>query len=274
TKIEKKPISLTSEIQPEDLPSEWIAADLNLKVHKLIQDYRRHGHFVANIDPLGMHQKDPHTFFNISKYGITEADLKRKVTVSIANQDYIDTVENIINKMQNIYCSTTGFEFYYIRDDEKRNWIINRVESEDFYKPLPYEIVRILYFKLFSAEYFEKFLSIKYPGKKRFSLEGGESLIPAIATLIEEAGKYDVEQIVIGMAHRGRLNVLAKKMGEWPKTHYLVQLIKMLSDAYESKEIHDYLKENELFFDDLSDAYFTSRYFPKEFSKKLSRKID
>ncbi|GIX40564.1 MAG: 2-oxoglutarate dehydrogenase E1 component [Leptospiraceae bacterium] len=216
TRIEKKAITLTSEIQPEDLPSDWITADLNLKVHKLIQDYRRHGHFVANIDPLGMHQKDPKMFFNISKYGITEADLKRKVTVSIANKDYIDTVENIINKMQNIYCSTTGFEFYYIRDDEKRNWIIDRVESEDFYKPLPYEIVRMLYYKLFSAEYFEKFLSIKYPGKKRFSLEGGESLIPAIATLIEEAGKYDVEQIVIGMAHRGRLNVLANIMGKDP----------------------------------------------------------
>jgi len=207
---------LSSEIQPEDLPADWIKEDLNLKVHKLIQDYRRHGHFNANIDPLGMHKKDPRAFFDISKYGIKESDLNKKVTVSIANKDYVDTVENIIKKMEQIYCSTTGIEFFYIRDDEKRNWIINHVESEEFYQPLSKEILKILYHKLYSAEYFEKFLAIKYPGKKRFSLEGGESLIPAITTLIEEAGKYDVKQIVIGMAHRGRLNVLANIMGKDP----------------------------------------------------------
>jgi 2-oxoglutarate dehydrogenase E1 component len=211
---QKKVVS--SEIQPEDLPADWIKEDLNLKVHKLIQDYRRHGHFNANIDPLGMHKKDPQAFFDISKYGIKESDLKKKVTVSIANKDYIDTVENIIKKMEQIYCSTTGIEFFYIRDDEKRNWIISHVESEEFYQPLSKEILKTLYHKLYSAEYFEKFLAIKYPGKKRFSLEGGESLIPAITTLIEEAGKYDVKQIVIGMAHRGRLNVLANIMGKDP----------------------------------------------------------
>jgi 2-oxoglutarate dehydrogenase E1 component len=211
---QKKVVS--SEIQPEDLPADWIKEDLNLKVHKLIQDYRRHGHFNANIDPLGMHKKDLRAFFDISKYGIKESDLKKKVTVSIANKDYVDTVENIIKKMEQIYCSTTGIEFFYIRDDEKRNWIINHVESEEFYQPLSKEILKTLYHKLYSAEYFEKFLAIKYPGKKRFSLEGGESLIPAITTLIEEAGKYDVKQIVIGMAHRGRLNVLANIMGKDP----------------------------------------------------------
>lgn len=211
---QKKVVS--SEIQPEDLPADWIKEDLNLKVHKLIQDYRRHGHFNANIDPLGMHKKDLRAFFDISKYGIKESDLKKKVTVSIANKDYIDTVENIIKKMEQIYCSTTGIEFFYIRDDEKRNWIISHVESEEFYQPLSKEILKTLYHKLYSAEYFEKFLAIKYPGKKRFSLEGGESLIPAITTLIEEAGKYDVKQIVIGMAHRGRLNVLANIMGKDP----------------------------------------------------------
>lgn len=207
---------LTSEIHPEDLPESWRESDLNLKVHKLIQDYRRHGHFNADIDPLKLHTKNPKEFFDIAKYGISATDLKKTVQVSIANQPYIDTVENIIKKMEQIYCSTTGFEFFYIRDDEKRNWLINRVESNEFYKPLPKEIIQIIYEKLYSAEYFEKFLSIKFPGKKRFSLEGGESLIPAVNLIIEEASNYDVQQIVIGMAHRGRLNVLANVMGKDP----------------------------------------------------------
>jgi HEPN domain-containing protein len=94
------------------------------------------------------------------------------------------------------------------------------------------------------------------------------------AIYLFEKGDYDLADF--NMEQSCQLLVkyfLAKKMGEWPKTHYLVQLIKMLSEAYESKEIHDYLKENELFFDDLSDAYFTSRYFPKEFSKNLVEKL-
>jgi HEPN domain-containing protein len=94
------------------------------------------------------------------------------------------------------------------------------------------------------------------------------------AIYLFEKGDYDLASF--NMEQSCQLLVkyfLAKKMGEWPKTHYLVQLIKMLSEAYESKEIHDYLKENELFFDDLSDAYFTSRYFPKEFSKNLLEKL-
>ena len=210
----KKPVSFTVDVQPEDIPSSWYESDLNLKVHKLIQDYRRHGHSVAKIDPLGLYNKDPKIFFDLAKYGITESDLKKKITTSIANKNYTDTVENIIKKIEQIYCSTTGFEFFYIRDDEKRNWLINHVEAEEFFNPLSYEEIKLLYSKLFSAEYFEKFLAIKYPGKKRFSLEGGESLIPALAVLIEEAGKYDVKQIVLGMAHRGRLNVLANIMGK------------------------------------------------------------
>jgi len=94
------------------------------------------------------------------------------------------------------------------------------------------------------------------------------------AIYLFEKGDYDLAAFNLEQSCQLLVKYfLAKKMGEWPKTHYLVQLIKMLSEAYESKEIHDYLKENELFFDDLSDAYFTSRYFPKEFSKNLIEKL-
>ncbi|MCS7206157.1 MAG: 2-oxoglutarate dehydrogenase E1 component [Leptospiraceae bacterium] len=208
TKI-KKTTDEISLIETKEISSLEYHEDLNLKVHELIQDYRRHGHLMANIDPLGFRKTPKEEFFHISKYGISEHDLKKKVKVSIANKPTIDTVENIIKKLDQIYCSTIGFEFFYIHNNTKRNWLIEKVESEGFFDPLPQQEILNIYEKLYSAEYFEKFLTIKFPGKKRFSLEGGESLIPALATLINEAAKYNIEQIVIGMAHRGRLNVLA-----------------------------------------------------------------
>lgn len=201
-------------IEPEDIPTNWVSDDLNVRVHRLINDYRRHGHSVANTDPLGLQKKNPKVFFDLVKYGISESDLNKLISISFGNQIIKDTVRNILNRLETIYCSNVGFEFFYIRDEAKRNWIIEKLESEEFLTYPSKEVIEIIYEKLFQAEYFEKFLTIKYPGKKRFSLEGGESLIPALAFIIEEASKYDVEQIVLGMAHRGRLNVLANIMGK------------------------------------------------------------
>ncbi len=201
-------------LEPEDILSNWITDDLNVKVFKLLNDYRRHGHFVANTDPLGLKKSDPKEFYDLHKYGISEDNLKKKISVSFGNRILTETLENIIRIFESIYCTNIGFEFFYIRDEVKRNWIIEKVESEEFLQYPDKEIIRTLYEGLFKAEYFEKFLAIKFPGKKRFSLEGSESLVPALIFIIQEASKYTTEQIVIGMAHRGRLNVLANVMGK------------------------------------------------------------
>ncbi len=200
--------------QPEDIPYEISSSDLNLKVHKLIQDYRRQGHYVASTDPLEMRKFDLEEFFNLAKYEIQKEDLDKLVTIDLGKGKITDKVSNIIKFMEQTYCSTIGFEFFYIRDEKKRNWIIQNVETGTFFDLPSAEEVLNIYKKLFSAEYFEKFLAIKFPGKKRFSLEGSESLIPGLITLVEESANYNVEQIVLGMAHRGRLNVLANVLGK------------------------------------------------------------
>lgn len=201
-----------SSIDTDDILPNWISDDLNIRVYKLLNDYRRHGHSVANTDPLGLNKKNPKVFYDLYKYGISKDDLKKKVSVSFGNRVLTDFLENIIKLFEVIYCSNIGFEFFYIRDEIKRNWIIEKVESDEFLQYPDKEVIRTLYEYLFKAEYFEKFLAIKFPGKKRFSLEGSESLVPTLFYIIEEASKYSTEQIIIGMAHRGRLNVLANVM--------------------------------------------------------------
>lgn len=199
-------------LQPEDIPD---TDDINLKAHRLIQDYRRHGHFLARVNPLGFRNTDEN-LLDPQRYGIGPHDLQKIVRVQIAGQPVTDTLATIINKMEQIYCSSTGIEYFYIRDEERRNWIAERVESDEFYRPLSREQLALIYSRVYAAEAFEKFLATRFPGKKRFSLEGGESLIPALACIVEEAGNYSIEQIVLGMAHRGRLNVLANIMGKDP----------------------------------------------------------
>ncbi|MFN3605444.1 MAG: 2-oxoglutarate dehydrogenase E1 component [Leptonema sp. (in: bacteria)] len=203
--------------------------DLISKVYRLINDYRRHGHSIANLDPLNIKTKDISSFFDLNKYGISLDDLEKRVSISFGNRELNDYLKNIIRKFEDIYCSYIGIEFFYIRDNEKRNWIIEKVESDEFLKLPSKEIIQTLYEDLFKAEYFERFLTIKFPGKKRFSLEGGESLIPALHFIIESASKYQVRQVVLGMAHRGRLNVLANIMGK-DASHIFAEFLENINE--------------------------------------------
>ncbi|MCB1310202.1 MAG: 2-oxoglutarate dehydrogenase E1 component, partial [Leptospiraceae bacterium] len=124
------------------------------------------------------------------------------------------TLRNIIQHMEKVYCDSIGAEFFYIRDESRRNWIIEHLENERHLDAPRKAVQRMLFDKLWSAESLEKFIARRYPGKKRFSLEGGESLIPTLASVVENAGSYEIRQIVIGMAHRGRVNVLKNVMGK------------------------------------------------------------
>ena len=181
--------------------------DLNLKALLLMQAYRRHGHFSAHTNPLN-EKPAPTVNLQLSEYGLSEGDLDKLVTTRIAGEWRTAPLKEFVERMKKTYSAGIGADFFYIRDEERRTWLIERMESEANSWRLNDETRSMIYEKLFNAEYFEKFLARRYVGKKRFSLEGAESLIPSVSGAIQLAGSYGIEQIVIGMAHRGRLNVL------------------------------------------------------------------
>jgi len=194
---------------------ETVGSDLEVKILLLIQAYRRQGHYSAITDPL--HLTRPARYhLSLEDHGMSEADLNREVQTFIGNKPFHGTVAQVVERMERTYCSSVGAEFFYIRNEERRGWLVERMESQDFNWPLSHEVKKQIFEKLFSAEYFEKFLAANYPGKKRFSLEGGESLIPSLASAIDMAGTYGIKQMVIGMAHRGRLNVLHNILNKEP----------------------------------------------------------
>lgn len=168
--------------------------------------YRRQGHLAANLDPLGIN-KPNRKFIDQKLNNLTEIDLNTVVESGIGGVGKAKLKE-VIDWFEKFYCSTIGSEHYYLVNDEEREWLQSKMESTEYVKDLTKGEKLRLFEKVFQAEYFEEFLAKKFVGKKRFSLEGGETLIPILDTIVEEAGKHDMNQLVIGMAHRGRLNVL------------------------------------------------------------------
>ncbi len=186
-----------------------------LKVMALIRAYRIRGHMDANIDPIGQFE-DPDGKLDLASYGLSENDYD--TVFQCAKELFIppSRLEDIIKHLQRIYCSNIGFEYHHISDREKRRWLRTRIEQskpENYYDIAIEEKKHILN-TLVKAVGFEEFLKKKYPGQKRFGLEGGESTIVCLDTIIQQAAAADAEEIVIGMAHRGRLNVLTNIMGK------------------------------------------------------------
>ncbi|WCL50615.1 2-oxoglutarate dehydrogenase E1 component [Leptospira sp. GIMC2001] len=172
----------------------------------LLNAYRRQGHLAAKLDPLGITQPD-RSFIDSKLAAIQSADLDKEVDSGVTNLGR-SKLKNIIDWFEKTYCGSIGSEHYYLVNDEEREWLQSKMEPVANSEPIPKGVALRLYEKLFQADYFENFLAKKFVGKKRFSLEGGESTIPMLDTIIEEAGKHQMDGIVIGMAHRGRLNVL------------------------------------------------------------------
>ncbi|MEQ8353087.1 MAG: 2-oxoglutarate dehydrogenase E1 component [Leptospiraceae bacterium] len=175
-------------------------------VQQLVLEYRRQGYLASRLDPLGLVQPD-RSRLELTLYGLTEADLNESFESGIPSLG-ARPLKEIIDHYESIYCGSIGCEHYYIRNRAERMWLQERIESPEFNAPLDKYTRLRLYEKVYQAEHFERFLATKYVGKKRFSLEGGESLIPLLDTAIERGGETDLEGMVIGMAHRGRLNVL------------------------------------------------------------------
>ena len=185
------------------------------QVLALIKAYRNRGHLLSTTNPIRKRRdRSPH--LDLPDFDLSDADLD---TVFEAGQEAgleNATLRQIVEHMRKVYCGNIGFEYHHIQDREKRRWIRARIES---HRPnqnynIPIEKKRRLLEKLNGAEVFEKFLHTKYIGQKRFSLEGGEGAIAALDGMINHGATHGVEEVVIGMAHRGRLNVLANIMGK------------------------------------------------------------
>ncbi len=180
--------------------------------YRLILGYRNKGHLVARTNPIRT-RKDRGANIDISFYGFTEADLDKTYNAGNMIGLGVTSLRNIVNHLQKCYASHVGIEFKYISDQKKIDFLTNAMEK-DFTSPVPLEKKQRILEKLNQGVMFEKFLHTKYIGQKRFSLEGGETTIPALDAIINTATEHGVQEVVIGMAHRGRLNVLANIMGK------------------------------------------------------------
>ncbi len=189
-----------------------VSAD-EFKVYNLILAYRNKGHLIANTNPIKK-RKDRKANLELADFGLTEKDLTRKFTIGSEIGLPNATLADIIARLTKLYCGTIGFEIGYIRLKDEIEFFRSRIEKSETLIKFSVEKKERILRSLNRAVSFEKFLGTKYIGEKRFSLEGGETTIPALDAIIHKAAEKGVEEVAIGMAHRGRLNVLANIMGK------------------------------------------------------------
>ena len=180
----------------------------------MIRAYRMRGHLYANLDPLGLENREEAAELDPAAYGFTEADFSREIFIDNYLGLEFATVPQMLEILRRTYCGTLGIEFMHISDPEAKAWIQERIEGPDKEISFSKEGKRAILNKLAEAEGFEKFLDVKYTGTKRFGLDGGEALIPALEQIVKRGGALGVKDIVLGMPHRGRLNVLTQLMAK------------------------------------------------------------
>ena len=187
------------------------------KVIRLIQSYRNRGHLKAKLDPLGMMERRLVEDLNIEFHGLSHEDLNEEFYTDTFNTEAEKLpLRDIIQKLEDIYCGVIGIECNHIMDSSERRWFQNKFESKlNGYSFNEQEKLNI-YERLNSAEGLAKYLSAKYPGMKRFGIDGAESLVPLVETVIQDCGSLGASQICFGMAHRGRLNLLVNVLGKLP----------------------------------------------------------
>ena len=180
----------------------------------MIRAYRMRGHLHADLDPLGFEKRVADGELSPESYGFTEADWDRPIFLDYVLGLEFGTVREILAILERTYCSTIGFEFMHISNPEEKAWIQERIEGKDKEIAFTDTGKKAILNKLIEGEGFEKFLDLKYTGTKRFGLDGGESIVPALEQIIKRGGSMGAKEIVLGMAHRGRLNILANVMGK------------------------------------------------------------
>ncbi|SLN46411.1 2-oxoglutarate dehydrogenase E1 component [Pseudoruegeria aquimaris] len=186
----------------------------SIRALMLIRAYRIRGHLVADLDPLGMREKTLHPELDPKSYGFTEADMDRPIFIDNVLGLQMASMRQILEIVKRTYCGTFALQFMHISNPEEAAWLKERIEGYGKEIAFTREGRKAILNKLVEAEGFEKFLHVKYMGTKRFGLDGGEALIPAMEQIIKRGGALGVKEIVIGMPHRGRLSVLANVMGK------------------------------------------------------------
>jgi len=186
----------------------------SIRALMIIRAYRIRGHLVADIDPLGMRETTPHPELDPRTYGFDEADMDRPIFIDQVLGLQVATMRQIMEIVKRTYAGTFALQYMHISDPEQAGWLKERIEG--FGKEIAFtrEGRKAILNKLVEAEGFEKFLHVKYMGTKRFGLDGGEALIPAMEQIIKRGGNLGLKEIVVGMPHRGRLSVLANVMSK------------------------------------------------------------
>ncbi|MBL4918752.1 2-oxoglutarate dehydrogenase E1 component [Szabonella alba] len=186
----------------------------SIRALMIIRAYRIRGHLAADLDPLGIRDTSNHPELDPKSYGFTEADMDRPIFIDNVLGLQLASMRQIVEIVKRTYCGTFALQYMHISDPEQASWLKERIEG--FGKEIQFtkQGRKAILNKLVEAEGFEKFLHVKYMGTKRFGLDGGESLIPAMEQIIKRGGALGVKDIVIGMPHRGRLSVLANVMGK------------------------------------------------------------
>ena len=186
----------------------------SIRALMLIRAYRIRGHLLASLDPLELTKPHLHPDLDPVTWGFTESDYDRPIFLGDSfNKDYA-TLREILVDIKKIYCGTIGLEYMHLQDLERRVWIQNNVEKGQLTSAYSVEEKREILESLIKAEEFERYLHVKFTGSKRFGLDGGESFIPALESVIHHSAVKGVKDVVIGMAHRGRINVLANVMNK------------------------------------------------------------
>ena len=206
-KTESAPVTKNAEADSKTF--DWMR---EIRAYRIILGYRNKGHLLAKTNPIRP-RKDRGANIELAFYGLTDADLDKDFFAGNLIGLGTTSLRNILNHLEKCYASHTGIEFKYISDQKKVDWLTNEVEKK-MQDPMPLNKRKRILEKLNQGVMFEKFLHTKYVGQKRFSLEGGETTIAALDAIINTAADNDVQEVVIGMAHRGRLNVLANVMGK------------------------------------------------------------
>ena len=186
----------------------------SIRALMLIRAYRAMGHLAADLDPLGLTDRLIHRELEHETYGFTDADLDRPIFIDRVLGLETATMRQIVGILRRTYCQHIGVEFTHITNPGQKSWIQERIEGEEKEISFTVEGKKAILNKLIEAETFEKFADVKYTGTKRFGLDGGEAMVPALEQIIKRGGQLGVKEIIIGMAHRGRLNVLANVLAK------------------------------------------------------------
>ncbi len=195
-------------------PDARAAAKDSVRAIHMVRAYRVIGHLAADLDPLHLNPRPQLAQLDPNFYGFHDADLDRPVFLDGVLGLETATPRQMVNILKRTYCGRIGYEFIHINDPEQKDWLQRRIEGPDKEISFTREGKRAILNKLIEAEGFEKFAAVRFLGTKRFGLDGGESMVPALEQIIKRGGQLGVKEIVLGMSHRGRLNVLANVMGK------------------------------------------------------------